>query len=92
MRVKGCGLEMAHITWSFWGKQRSVKELAEKLEWIIEWEKSQVASAEPHMELRQRRNLATLGTQTLESNELNEKYEKKATSIRVGVGEVEKDT
>ena len=85
MRVKGCGFEMAHITWSFRRKQRSVKELADKLEWIIEWEKSQVVPAEPHMELPQRRKDATLGTQTLESNELDEKYEKKATSIRVGV-------
>jgi hypothetical protein len=36
MRVKGCDLSGAHITWSHKHKQRSVTKLASHLKWIIE--------------------------------------------------------
>ena len=85
MRVKGCGFEEAHITWSFRRKQRSVNELAKKLEWVIEWEKDQEVPLEPRIELPQRRNDASLGSRTEEAEQLDEKFNKKSASIRVEV-------
>ena len=86
MRVKGCGLSEAHITWSHKRKQRSVTKLASQLELIIEWKKNQDIADEPHIEVPQRNNAATLGTQTLEAQKLDKAFDKKTESIR---GEVE---
>ena len=86
MRVKGCGLSEAHITWSHKHKQRSVTKLASHLEWIIEWEKNQDIPDKSHIEVPQGKNDATLGTQTLEAQKLDEVFDKKTESIK---GEVD---
>ena len=61
-------------------------KLASHLEWIIEWEKNQDIHDEPHIKVPQRKNDATLRTQTLEAQKLDEAFDKKTESIR---GEVE---
>ena len=86
MRVKGCGLSEAHITWSHKHEQRSVTKSSSHLEWIIGWEKNQDIPDEPHIKVPQQKNDATLGTQTLEAQKLDEAFDKKTESIR---GEVE---
>jgi len=90
MRVKGYGLSEAHSTWSHKHKQRSVTKLASHLEWIIEWEKNQDIPNEPHIEVPQRKNEATLGTQTLEARKLDDAFDKKTESIRGEVGKLRK--
>ena len=67
-------------------KQRSLTKLASHLEWIIEWEKNQDIPDKPHIEVQQRKNDATLGTQTLEAQKLDEVFDKKTESIK---GEVD---
>ena len=86
MHVKGCSLSESHITWSHKRKQRSVSKLVKHLEWIIELEKDQDIPDEPQIEVPQQKKDASLGTQTLEDQNLDEAFEKKTELIR---GEVE---
>jgi len=86
MRVKRCGLSEAHITWSHKHEQRSVTKSSSHLAWIIGWEKNQDIPDEPHIEVPQQKNVAILGTQTLQAQKLNETFDKMTGSIR---GEVE---
>ena len=67
-------------------KQRSVSKLASHLEWIIDWGKDQDIPNEPYIEVRQQENNASLGTHTLEAQNLDDAFDKKTKSIR---GEVE---
>ena len=75
-----------HITWSQKRKQQSVSKVASHVEWIIDWKKDQDIPDKPQMEVPQRKTYASLGTRTLEAEELYELFEKKTASIR---GEVE---
>ena len=90
MRVKGCVLSEAHITWSHKRKQHSLNKLASHLEWIIEWEKNQDISDELHIEVPQQKNDASLGTQTLEAQKLDESFDEKTGSIRGEVKQLRK--
>ena len=76
IRVKGCGLSEARITWSHKRKQRSVSKLASHLEWIIAWEKDQDIPDEPHIEVLEQKNDTALGTQTSEGQNLDEAFDK----------------
>ena len=87
MRVKGCRWEKSHTTWSHKRRERTVKELANHLKWVITWDIDEDMPEDPHIKVHERKNDASLGTCTDEIKDIGSKFAARTEAIR---GDLEK--
>jgi len=84
-----------HTTWSLEvgnkRRQKSVKELADHLRYIIREEKKYDIPEEPYVETPQPVFVFVIGTRTKEFDDINKKYENEATEIKKTRDELKKE-